>query len=112
MQSTDGLIAERGKTHGSFLDNARISQGLKQTFRHEAHWENMHPVYREAIEMIALKLSRILSGQHHFKDHWDDIAGYATLAAKFTSERTITPHGYQPSDTVSIKPGPSAISGA
>jgi len=32
--------------------------------------------------MIALKLSRILSGQADFKDHWDDIAGYAKLASE------------------------------
>ena len=32
--------------------------------------------------MIALKLSRILSGQSNFKDHWDDIAGYAKLASE------------------------------
>ena len=32
--------------------------------------------------MIALKLSRILSGQANFKDHWDDISGYAKLASE------------------------------
>jgi hypothetical protein len=36
----------------------------------------------EALDMIALKLSRILSGQANFKDHWDDIAGYAKLGAE------------------------------
>jgi hypothetical protein len=32
--------------------------------------------------MIALKLSRILSGQANFKDHWNDIAGYAKLGSE------------------------------
>jgi hypothetical protein len=40
------------------------------------------PVHREALDMIALKLSRILSGQANFKDHWDDIAGYAKLGSE------------------------------
>jgi hypothetical protein len=31
--------------------------------------------------MIALKLSRILSGKPDEQDHWDDIAGYARLAS-------------------------------
>ena len=36
--------------------------------------------------MIALKLSRILSGQSNFKDHWDDIAGYAKLGSEACTE--------------------------
>ena len=34
---------------------------------------------RESIHMILVKLSRILYGKHDHVDHWDDIAGYATL---------------------------------
>lgn len=78
------LTEERGKTHGDFEDNARISQELKDIFREEMNRSGVvcNDVLYEALDMIALKLSRILSGQPHFKDHWDDIAGYAHLAAK------------------------------
>lgn len=77
----DPLLVERGKTHGDFGRNADISQQLKQLFnRHGA--DRFLYVHREALDMIALKLSRILSGQANFKDHWDDIAGYAKLASE------------------------------
>jgi hypothetical protein len=34
---------------------------------------------REALDMMASKIARIVSGDHQFKDHWIDIVGYATL---------------------------------
>lgn len=79
----DPLLQEREKTHGSFAINAKISQTLKNTFS-DAHYKGvgMPDAQIEALDMIALKLSRILSGQANFKDHWDDIAGYAKLGAE------------------------------
>ena len=77
----DPLLQEREKTHGSFETNASVSQKLKIIFRQHGQ-DGMDPVYQEALDMIALKLSRILSGQQAHKDHWDDIAGYAKLAAE------------------------------
>ena len=75
------LTAERNNTHGDFGVNARISQQLKRTMfsTETAHYSE---VQKEAIDMICLKLSRIASGHANFRDHWDDIAGYAHLAAE------------------------------
>lgn len=82
VDETNALLAERNLTHGSFEQNALISQRLKEQIRRHCHGYNDLPdVCKESIDMICLKLSRILSGQHNFKDHWDDIAGYAKLAA-------------------------------
>jgi len=81
MTDRDPLLQEREKTHGSFETNAEVSQKLKAIFA-EYGGDGLPPVYREALDMIALKLSRILSGQHEFKDHWIDVAGYAKLAAE------------------------------
>lgn len=93
MTDRDFLLQEREKTHGSFKDNAAISQALK-TIMHSPGSCNIElrsdsigsysllSIQREALDMIALKLSRILSGQANFKDHWDDIAGYAKLGAE------------------------------
>lgn len=78
--SRDPLLNERQKTHGSFKDNAAISQQLKGIFGMQEH-QRPH-AQNEALDMIALKLSRILSGQANFKDHWDDIAGYAKLGSE------------------------------
>lgn len=77
----DPLLQSREKTHGSFARNADIAQKLKGGFR-ENGYLTMKAVQREALDMIALKLSRILSGQADFRDHWDDIAGYAKLASE------------------------------
>lgn len=73
----DPLLVERQKTHGSFEDNAKFSQRLKEVFKHGA--SSRPPIQNEALDMIALKLSRILSGQANFKDHWKDLAGYSKL---------------------------------
>lgn len=82
------LLVEREKTHGSFAHNAMISQELKAIFAQPR--PGVHPPsrseHREALDMIALKLSRILSGQADFKDHWQDISGYALLAMEACSK--------------------------
>lgn len=75
-----GLLNERHKTHGNFTDNANISQGIKHAmFGYKI--VTMNVVHREALEMIAMKIARICSGHADFKDHWDDIAGYAKLGS-------------------------------
>lgn len=85
----DPLLQERKKTHGDFRLNAAYSQALKHIFYSPiaVGTDCVSPgplpqVARESLDMIALKISRILSGQWDFKDHWDDIAGYAKLAAE------------------------------
>lgn len=81
VQERDPLLREREKTHGSFILNAKVSQEIKRAYQ----WgdvKGMPDVARESLDMIALKISRICSGQWNFKDHWDDIAGYAKLASE------------------------------
>lgn len=80
VANRDPLFVERQATHGSFKQNACISQELKGVFGRAGYPNNAEQV--EALQMIALKLSRILSGQANYKDHWDDIAGYAKLASE------------------------------
>lgn len=82
MMERDPLLQEREKTHGSFRTNAEFSQKLKEICRVYKSSEEMNVVHREALDMICLKMSRILSGQAYYKDHWDDIAGYAKLASE------------------------------
>lgn len=76
------LTVERHKTHGDFADNARLSQAIKTLLRTRDAVTSYTDVQREALEMIALKLSRIASGNPHEPDHWRDIAGYATLVVQ------------------------------
>ncbi len=43
-------------------------------------WSKLTDVEREAMDMIALKFSRVLSGKSLEKQHWEDIVGYGQLA--------------------------------
>jgi hypothetical protein len=83
----DNLLAEREKTHGDFRDHAYLSQLLKYNMRESNMsvvdgWAKLSACQKESLDMIAHKIARIISGNPHFKDHWDDIAGYATLISK------------------------------
>jgi len=81
--TTEQILQERAKTHGSFSANAKLSQNLKQFIRSQKGYKDMNDVQKESLDMIALKLSRILSGNHRVTEHWDDIAGYCTLVSNF-----------------------------
>lgn len=79
--NTSELIDERAKTHGDYSDNARVSQVIKRILQSERNWLKLTDVQKESLDLIATKIGRIMAGDPHAKDHWDDIAGYAKLAA-------------------------------
>lgn len=78
------ILNERGTTHGDFAENASISQSLKAVVRSSANWREgrMSASQMESIDMILHKIGRIAAGDPYFADHWVDISGYATLAAR------------------------------
>lgn len=73
------LLNDRQQTHGTFEDNAIISQAFKRMFRTGPGWNHLTDIEREALDMIALKFSRILSGKSMSRQHWEDVVGYAKL---------------------------------
>ena len=77
------ILDERQKTHGDFDLTAMIAQELKDAMRRGKNWSEMDDTEREALEMIATKIGRILSGNPHDVDHWRDIAGYAALIERW-----------------------------
>lgn len=79
-EDIDALLTERGKTHGDYERHAVITQEIKDVM-HRTIGAKHTLVHRESLEMIAHKIGRILVGDPDFRDHWDDIAGYAKLAA-------------------------------
>jgi hypothetical protein len=81
FKTTDELLTEREKTHGDFGVFAECTQQIKNAFANRAGWGNLNDCQREALDMIAHKIGRILVGDPNFRDHWDDIAGYAKLVA-------------------------------
>jgi hypothetical protein len=81
METTE-MLAQRGARYGKFADHARIAQDLKDVMQAEPKWERMAPDQKEALEMVAHKIARILNGDPNYSDNWVDIAGYATLISQ------------------------------
>ncbi len=79
----DGVLKDRGKVYGTFRDNAFLAQALKRSMAD--HAQDLSKTFAddqwEALEMIATKISRIVTGNADDLDQWDDIAGYAILIA-------------------------------
>ena len=77
----DHVLADRQTSHGNYADTARTVQHLKQAMREGNNWSILSDMQREALDMIVMKIGRILSGDPDHVDHWDDITGYARLVA-------------------------------
>ena len=77
----DTTLAERGNRYGKFTGHAEITQALKDTMKAAPKWGNLTADQREALEMIAHKIGRILNGDANYHDSWHDIVGYAKLVA-------------------------------
>lgn len=73
------LLQERKKTHGHYDQTAQTAQMLKRLIRHAPSYMDTNERQRESLDMIAVKLARIMCGDPHEPDHWRDIAGYALL---------------------------------
>lgn len=79
--NTEEILAERGARYGVFADQAAIAQELKDVIRATKNFPFLAPDQREALEMVAHKVGRILNGDPNYADSWDDIAGYTKLVA-------------------------------
>lgn len=78
---TTDLLNERQKTHGNYGEVAGIAQMFREIMRGTTGWQRMNDAQREALDSMASKFGRLGSGDPHFRDHWDDLAGYAALAS-------------------------------
>lgn len=75
------MLDQRGKTHGHYPDQAQTACALRSVMQASNNWPDMTPAAKDALLMIAVKISRICNGSYDTIDHWQDIVGYATLAA-------------------------------
>lgn len=78
----DATLQERGQRYGSFDEHARITQELKYIMFGTPNWPRLSVDKKEALDMIAHKIGRILNGDPNYKDSWTDIVGYARLVEK------------------------------
>lgn len=88
MHELTEIMSQRRQVYGNFLRQAQIACDLKGIMRAYVDWnEELAPDQREALEMIAVKIARLLNGDPNHADGWLDIAGYAQLVANRLNER-------------------------
>lgn len=75
----DAVLDERGARYGDFTGHAEITQRLKATMVNTPRWAALSFDQKEALEMVAHKIGRILNGDPNYKDSWTDIIGYTRL---------------------------------
>lgn len=78
-QSIAEVLAERGSRYGSFSGHAAITQGIKAWMKDTPKWSDLSDSQKEALEMVAHKIGRILNGDPNYLDSWVDIVGYTQL---------------------------------
>ena len=78
-QGVNATLSERGKSYGVYSEQAKITQNINTAMRNSKNWNRLTADKADALEMIALKIARILNGDPEYKDSWHDIQGYAKL---------------------------------
>lgn len=82
MAEIADVLEERGGRYGDFMAQSYITMQLKDVVRCRKGWEKLCSDQQEAIEMILVKIARILNGDPNYIDNWDDIQGYAALVSQ------------------------------
>jgi len=81
MMDIQATLAERGTRYGTFVRHAEVTQAIKSAMMTGRNWASLAPDQREALEMVAHKVGRILNGDPDYHDSWHDIIGYTKLVA-------------------------------
>ena len=79
MSAIDKTLDERGQRYGAFTGHAQVTQLLKRAMGQHPGWRKLADDQREALEMTAHKIGRILNGDPDYIDSWHDIIGYVRL---------------------------------
>lgn len=79
MSTIDNTLAERGTRYGAFTGHAKITQAIKAAMVDSPRWAELKDDQKEALEMTAHKIGRILNGDPSYIDSWTDIIGYTRL---------------------------------
>lgn len=74
-------LTDRGKRYGVFAGHAKITQSIKRAMYDSPNWAKLSDDQKEALEMNAHKIGRILNGDPDYHDSWHDIVGYTKLVA-------------------------------
>lgn len=78
----DDSLRDEAAANGPFEDTAQLAQAIKFVFRRGKGWEALPPESKEALEMIATSIARILAGDATDFGHWNTVAINARQRAK------------------------------
>jgi len=83
-EELDTVLDEREDQYGSFMQAADTAIKIKSVMHNAIARNDLHlyPDQLLSLDMIAVKISRIVNGNPAHRDSWIDIAGYATLVAE------------------------------
>lgn len=86
MSNIDSTLKERGGNYGNFLDQSTIAGRIKDVMINSPQWDYLDYDMKEALDMIAVKIARLLNGNPNHLDSWHDIIGYTRLVEKRLEE--------------------------
>lgn len=78
-QNIQHTLLERGNRYGKFSGHSRITQNIKESMHLAPNWDRLTDSQKEALEMTAHKIGRILNGDPNYVDSWWDVIGYVQL---------------------------------
>lgn len=79
MTDVNAILQQRGARYGDFRDHALVAQSIKRAYSASPNYRDLPDMHRQALEVIADKIARILTGDYNYDDNWIDIQGYARL---------------------------------
>ena len=60
--TTEDILHVRGKTYGDYKAQGAFADRLKKVLEEGENWEKLQGAQRDALDMIMVKVSRILNG--------------------------------------------------
>lgn len=78
----EDTLNDRTEKYGDYSKMAACAQAIKSAMWNSEGYVNLPDIMRESLEMIALKMARIISGDPNLPDNWHDIAGYSLLVER------------------------------
>jgi hypothetical protein len=79
-------LSQRGTQYGPLREQWALAQAIKTAMRSTGRFHLLQSYEAEALDMLATKISRAISGLPRQQDTWHDIAGYATLVEQTLQE--------------------------
>lgn len=82
-------LRQREKKYGDYQTQAELTQNIVEAMKEGGSWTSLDAGQNQALNMIALKVGRLLNGDPNDPETWHDIAGYATLVETYLNGETI-----------------------